>query len=195
MLFRSVSFALKPHELLHVVGANGSGKSSLLRIACGLLEPSAGEVRWNGAAINGLHEDYSRGLAYVGHADGLNQDLTASENLRIACVLSHVKPDHGLVTRTLAALALDRCAREPVRTLSQGQRRRAAIARLVLAEDKPLWLLDEPFSALDASAVEYVSGLVETHCARGGMVIMTTHDRLPRLRAGARELVLSESVS
>jgi len=169
-LFNSLSFFLRAGERLRVAGANGSGKTSLLRILCGLLAPSAGEVRWQGQKIDSLREEYARHLVYLGHAPAVKDDLTPAENLEIACRLA------GFAAKTEAALArLGVPGDVPVRKLSQGQRRRAALARLVVSEQVPLWLLDEPYAALDAQATATVDALIAGHAARGGAVIFTTH--------------------
>jgi heme exporter protein A len=173
-VFRGLSFVLGAGELLQVRGANGSGKTSLLRILCGLLPPSAGEVRWNGVPIGVLREDYSRQLVYLGHAAAVKDDLTAAENLAITCRLAGHPQSASAVQEALARLGLAGTGR-PVRKLSQGQRRRAALARLALSQAAPLWLLDEPFSALDAEGFEALRGLFLQHVARGGAVAYTTH--------------------
>lgn len=169
-LFRSLSFAIAPGERLRIAGANGSGKTSLLRILCGLLTPSAGEVRWRGDKIDSLREEYSRQIVYLGHAPAVKDDLTPAENLEIACRLA------GLAVQADAALEkLGVPGNVPVRKLSQGQRRRAALARLAVSESVPLWLLDEPYAALDPQATAIVDGLIAAHAARGGAVVFTTH--------------------
>jgi heme exporter protein A len=172
-LFRGLSFSLRPGELLRVAGANGRGKTSLLRILCGLLGPQAGEVRWNGAAIRSLGEEYARQLVYLGHAPAVKDDLTAAENLAIACRLAGNARSGSEVSAALRSLAVPEAAL--VKTLSQGQRRRAALARLVMSQAIPLWLLDEPLAALDAQAARLVEGLVEEHIGRGGAIVYTTH--------------------
>lgn len=174
-LFQGLDFTLRSGALLRVAGANGSGKTSLLRVLCGLLMPSAGEVRWNGANVRTQREEFSRYLVYIGHADGLKGDLTAEENLAFSCALSGLTVPAPRVRVALEELGLAGRERLPARALSQGQRRRTALARLALAETQPLWILDEPFAALDASAVERVRSLVGAHLARGGMVVLTTH--------------------
>ena len=174
LLFRGLSFALAAGESLRVAGANGSGKTSLLRILCGLLLPSAGEVRWRGTAIRGLREDYSRELVYLGHAPAVKDDLSAAENLAISCALAGMPAEARAIEEALARFGLAGKS-QPSRRLSQGQRRRAALARLALSASRPLWLLDEPFSALDAAGVALLRGLIEAHLGRGGAVIFTTH--------------------
>ena len=174
LLFRGLSFALAAGESLRVAGANGSGKTSLLRILCGLLLPSAGEVRWRGTAIRGLREEYSRELVYLGHAPAVKDDLSAAENLAISCALAGMPAEAQAIEEALARFGLAGKS-QPSRRLSQGQRRRAALARLALSASRPLWLLDEPFSALDAAGVALLRGLIEAHLGRGGAVIFTTH--------------------
>ena len=182
-LFRSLSFAVSAGERLRIAGANGSGKTSLLRILCGLLAPSAGEVRWRGAPIGSLKEEYSREIVYLGHAPAVKDDLTAAENLAIACRLA------GFTAKTDDALAqLGVAGDVPVRKLSQGQRRRAALARLVVSESIPLWLLDEPYAALDTQAAAVVDRLINGHAARGGAVVFTTHQESGATQARVLEL-------
>jgi len=174
-LFRGLGFTLGPGALLRVTGANGSGKTSLLRALCGLLMPAAGEVRWKGENIRRLREEYWKHLAYVGHANALKDELTAEENLAVACALSGTTVLHSRIRAALEGFGLGERRRLPVRALSQGQRRRAALARLALSETLPVWILDEPFAALDAAAVRQVQSLIGAHLARGGRVVLTTH--------------------
>ena len=185
-LFGGLSLRLAPGELLRIAGPNGSGKTSLLRILCGLLTPTQGEVRWKGQPIGGLREEYSKSLVYLGHAPAVKDDLTPGENLQIACRLAGLSPTQEALGKALAALSVpDR----QVRRLSQGQRRRSALARLVLSATVPLWLLDEPFAALDTSAAALVEGLATQHVARGGAVVYTTH-QATGLDAAARVVQL-----
>jgi len=178
-LFADLSFTLRGGDLLRIAGANGSGKTSLLRIACGLLEASGGAVRWRGEDVRRLREDYSRELIYLAHAPAVKDDLTARENLEIACTLSGIAAARVDVRGALASLGLAGCEELPARVLSQGQRRRVTLARLVLARAIPLWLLDEPFTALDAAATDRVRGLIAEHVGRGGTVLYTTHHEVP----------------
>ena len=172
VLFRGLSFALARGELLRVSGQNGSGKTSLLRILCGLLTPTGGEVRWNGTPIRELAEDYSRELLYIGHAAAVKDDLTPAENLDITCDLAGLSIGEKAIKEALAAYSVPEL---PVRKLSQGQRRRAALARLILSESAPLWLLDEPFVALDPAASAFTEELLTRHVAHGATVVYTTH--------------------
>ena len=157
-----------------MAGANGSGKTSLLRILCGLLPPTRGEVLWQGHPIRGLKEDYARQLVYLGHAPAVKEDLTAAENLAIACRLAGNPQTEDALQEALARFGVP-AKRSLIRQLSQGQRRRAALARLALSRSTPLWLLDEPFTALDSSGVDVLRETLEQHAARGGAVAFTTH--------------------
>lgn len=173
VLFERLSFRLAAGEFLRVSGANGSGKTSLLRVLCGLLTPSRGSVRWKGEPVAALREEYARQLVYLGHAPAVKGDLTAEENLSIACTLAGVAASRDAVKSALARFALPDDV--PVRRLSQGQRRRAALARLALSGGVPLWLLDEPFAALDAEGIERLGALLSGHAEKGGAIVFTTH--------------------
>jgi len=173
-LFRGLSFGLRAGEALRIAGANGSGKTSLLRILCGLAAPAAGEVRWRGSPIGALKEDYARELVYLGHAPAVKGDLTAEENLSITCTLAGLQTRKSERHAALERLGLP-AQETPVRRLSQGQRRRAALARLCVSAAVPLWLLDEPFSALDAGGIELLRTLMREQLERGGAVVFTTH--------------------
>jgi heme exporter protein A len=174
VLFRELSFSAEPGEALRIGGANGSGKTSLLRILCGLLAPTSGEVRWRGRPIGSLKEEFSMHLVYLGHAAALKDELSARENLGIACTLAGQRPSPQETLQALQAFGLGGEA-TPVRRLSQGQRRRAALARLQLAGASPLWLLDEPFSGLDSPGIKVVENTLTEQLARGGAIVFTTH--------------------
>jgi len=174
LLFRDVSFTLEAGGVLYVLGENGSGKSSLLRILCGLMTPETGTISWSGEQVKSNTEGYRSKLLYVGHLNGLKDDLTAAENLQTSARLSSYKSDAENVSVALGAIGIGRCANLPVRVLSQGQKRRVALARLWLTES-PLWILDEPFAALDSASIGVLQGRINQHVAKGGMAIITTH--------------------
>ena len=177
-LFRGLNFRLGRGQLLRVAGANGSGKTSLLRIMCGLLAPSAGELRWQGRPIRAEREEYSRNLVFIGHLNALKDDLTALENLQVAAALGGMPADAARMLAGLDRFGVAHCAELPTKILSQGQRRRVALARLALSAAVPLWILDEPFSALDVGAVVELERLLTAHLASGGMVVLTTHQEV-----------------
>jgi heme exporter protein A len=174
LLFEDLAFAVEPGMLLHVQGSNGSGKTSLLRLLCGLSTPAAGRVCWDSEDIRELDEEYASQLTYIGHQPALKDNLSALENLRFAQALAGqpVTPDQ--VQDALRAIGLLHGVNLPLRVLSQGQRRRVALARLWLC-NRPLWILDEPFAALDASAIRLVEKHLEAHLTQGGMIVLTTH--------------------
>ena len=174
-LFSDLSFPLKAGELLHITGCNGSGKTTLLRTLCGLTRPAAGEIRWNGMPIRDLSDDYREVLAYVGHSDGIQGELTPAENLRAATGLAGCNAPP--IAQTLERMALAAYHHFPAKILSQGQKRRLGLARLLVLQ-KPLWILDEPFSALDARSTAMMTDLLAEHLASGGMIVITSHQEL-----------------
>ncbi|MDD9854847.1 MAG: cytochrome c biogenesis heme-transporting ATPase CcmA [Gammaproteobacteria bacterium] len=188
-LFSGLSCKLAGGDLLHIRGANGSGKTSLLRLLCGLSLPEAGEVRWGGAPIGKNRADFHRALAYIGHRDALNGDLSALENLRAACALAgRAAPDLD-ARAALRRMGLGGCLHLPCRALSAGQRRRAAIAGLLLRPGG-VWLLDEPAAALDDSALRQLDEILAAQAASGGMAVFTSHRELAAGRA--RQLRLAD---
>ena len=174
-LFSDVNLALQPGQLLRVSGVNGAGKTSLLRMLCGLLAPAQGRVLWQGQPIASLRDEFNRQLVYVGHAAALKDDLSALENLQTAGVLGGSVSTDSDALAALAQAGLRGRERVPARILSQGQRRRVALARLELSSAAPLWVLDEPFNALDNAATAWLLALVTAQLARGGVVVLTSH--------------------
>ena len=174
-LFGAIDVEIGPGDALRLAGANGSGKTSLLRILCGLLAPDSGEVRWRGKAIARCRDSYHAALLYIGHAGALKDDLLAWENLVFAQALAGQVLAETDARTALHTLGLGRAADVPARALSQGQRKRLALARLACNAHSSLWLLDEPFSALDPAATGALCATIDAHLARGGMLVYTTH--------------------
>ena len=190
LLFSDLSFSLSAGELLQVEGANGSGKTSLLRTLCGFMMPTAGEIRWRGQSIRKLDEDFYAEMIYLGHLNAIKDELNALENLRIGAGLAGCVVEDSQVIAALRRMGLRGRETLPVKVLSQGQRRRVALARLLFS-NAPLWILDEPLTALDVGAVGLMQELIGEHLAKGGMVIYTTHQPLEVAGVASRRLSLS----
>ncbi|MEJ2552678.1 MAG: cytochrome c biogenesis heme-transporting ATPase CcmA [Gammaproteobacteria bacterium] len=188
-LFQDLSFTQTAGELLYVHGPNGSGKTTLLRTLCGLALPEAGEIRWQGRDIRALGEEYQREMAYVGHLNGVKDELTAVENLQVAGRLSGSDRCEDRAMGALQRLELSACAELPGKVLSQGQKRRLALARLLLAP-RTLWIMDEPFNALDVKAVAMIQEILIEHLDNGGMAILTTHQEVEITAHRARHIRL-----
>ncbi len=176
-LFSGLSFRLAAGEILHVKGKNGSGKTTLLRAVAGLVLPEAGEIRWGDGGAQRLEEEFLREILYFGHLNGVKDELTPFENLQIHGALRNMDVSEAHVAAVLKRMGLRRCYDLPVKVLSQGQKKRVALARLLI-ESATLWILDEPFTALDVSAVELLQSMLLEHVERGGMVILTTHQEM-----------------
>ncbi|TAN83894.1 MAG: cytochrome c biogenesis heme-transporting ATPase CcmA [Gallionella sp.] len=189
-LFSGLSFTLHPGQIMQVQGANGSGKTSLLRTLCGFMMPDEGDIAWCGESIRDMGEDYYAEMLYLGHLNAIKDELSALENLRISAGLSGVELDEKEALGALRRMGLRRREMLPTKVLSQGQRRRVALARL-LVSDARLWVLDEPLAALDVGAVTLIQELVAEHLARQGMVIFTTHQPLQVAGTEMRGLSLS----
>lgn len=173
-LFAGVGFVLEPGGLLFVHGPNGSGKTTLLRALCGLSVPAAGEIRWQGEPVRSLGEDYQRHLSYLGHLNGLKDELTGIENLALTARLAEVELRPGQISDVLARLGVEHCQDLPTKYLSQGQKKRMALARLILHR-AALWILDEAFVALDVHGVDLLQKIIAEQVNAGGMAILTTH--------------------
>jgi heme exporter protein A len=175
-VLQGVSEQVRPYELLHISGPNGTGKTTLLRVISGLLRPEQGSVTWLGQSVTNSSTEYQAVLAYASHEPALKSDLTALENLRFSVGLKR------RVTAQELLAALDRtgvaaCAELPARVLSAGQRRRVAMAR-VLAMCATVWLLDEPYTNLDAAGTELMTGLLQAHVAGGGLALVVAHHEI-----------------
>jgi heme exporter protein A len=179
-----------PGTFLQVTGANGSGKTSLLRILCGLLSPAEGHVNWQGANIHSLGEEYFAQVTYFGHRPGVKDELTSVENLRVSAGLSGIPLSTQRAAQALEKVGLAGRESLPARLLSEGQRRRVSLARLAICTTK-LWLLDEVLTALDKTAVAFVRSLIEEHLADGGMAIVATHQDLELNQGHVKRLELS----
>lgn len=189
-LFSELSFTLDFGQIMQVQGANGSGKTSLLRTLCGFITPDEGDIIWRGESIRELDEEYYAEMMYLGHLNAIKDELSALENLRISAGLSGVELEEKEALAALRRMGLRGRELLPTKVLSQGQRRRVALARLLVSDAK-LWVLDEPLTALDVGAVALIQELIAEHLARQGMVIFTTHQ--PLEVAGKEMLSLSLS--
>jgi heme exporter protein A len=189
LLFESLSFQLESGEAIVLEGRNGTGKTSLLRILCGLRRPDEGEVRWKGQSIEKNFVDYHRHMVFVGHMDGVKKELSAQENLRLSRSLCGAGPMP--IEQALDTLKLSGFEDVPTQYLSAGQRRRVALARL-LVTDSRVWILDEPFTSLDKSGVELVEQLMDSHVQKGGALVLTSHHDVRLNSEGVRRLDLTE---
>ncbi len=177
-LFKNLTFKLESGQLLYVQGDNGSGKTTLLRTLSGLSHAHVGDVSWNNQNIQIMAEDYTGQVLYIGHLAGIKDDLTAVENLQFAATLAGNNVSREQAIAALTQVNIARCADLPTRVLSQGQKRRVALARLWLQDNPlwiPLWILDEPFTALDALAIQGLTKHIEAFVGTGGTVVFTSH--------------------
>jgi len=187
-LFGGLSFAVTQGELLIVKGPNGSGKTTLLRMLCGLGEPAGGELRWRGEKVSPYAPELRQSVIYFGHAPAVKDELTALENLEFTLALAGLPAEPIIVEETLRQVGLYARRHLQARRLSQGQRRRIGLARLLLAQ-QPLWLLDEPGAALDTQGLSLLARTVSEHLKRGGAALVSTHQDLGIPAARARDLV------
>ena len=189
-LFGPLSSGLAPGQLLWVRGANGAGKTSLLRLLSGLMAPTEGEVLWRGKPLADWQEGFNRNLVYLGHAAALKDDLSPLENLLFASHLCGHEIDVPRARQALSQAGLRGKEDIPVRYLSQGQRRRSARSRLWVSGSAGLWVLDEPFNALDSVATVWLASTIREHLERAGMVVLTTHQDVPVHGLGQKVLDL-----
>jgi len=173
ILFSDVGFSLSPGQLLQIEGQNGAGKTSLLRILCGLARPNAGVISWRGQEMGQTRALFLSETSYLGHLHGVKGTLTSIENLRVVLGLGSLRSEVK-ISEALKQVGLANFRNSLCHTLSAGQRRRVALARLLITRST-LWILDEPFTALDRSGIQMVEGMLHEHLSKGGTVAMTTH--------------------
>ncbi|MBB1293617.1 MAG: heme exporter protein A [Pseudoalteromonas rhizosphaerae] len=175
-LFADLNFSLKSGQIMQLAGPNGAGKTSLLRIIAGFSAPDEGQVMWQGESIAKNYDEFARQLLFIGHKTGVNSQLSAIENLRFWLQIQGYNTEQDLYS-LLAKIGLVGLEDVPVRTLSAGQQRRVALIRLWL-NDAKLWVLDEPFTALDKSGVAFLQQRFLAHLEQGGAILLTTHQDL-----------------
>ena len=173
-LFQGVDCTVHSGKWLHIVGANGVGKTSLLRMLCGLAPVEAGEILWRGAPIGKIPEVFRRDLCYLGHLNALQESMTIQENLAFSCALGGFMSEVAHVNELLHRFGVGGRGQQLVRHLSQGQKRRVALSRLALSR-APLWVLDEPFVAMDHAGIHLLADLIAQHLSTGGIAVLTSH--------------------
>lgn len=188
-LFEGLSFAVEAGHAMVVTGANGTGKTTLLRMLAGLSLPAAGQIRWDRKPVLPFDPVVRASIAFAGHAPALKDELTAEENLTALLALAGEAVSVDAIERALDAVALGSRRALPARVLSQGQRRRIGLARLSLLA-RPLWILDEPVTALDAAGTAMLADMVAAHLDRGGLAVAATHAPLGLPDARTRSIVL-----
>ncbi|WP_459745025.1 cytochrome c biogenesis heme-transporting ATPase CcmA [Pseudomonas sp. 3A(2025)] len=191
LLFEHLDLHLATGDMLQVSGPNGSGKTSLLRLLCGLMPAADGEVRLNGQPLSGQRAQLARHLLWIGHAAGIKDVLTPLENLAWLCALKQ-RADSAALWQALEQVGLRGFEDVPCHTLSAGQQRRVALARLYLPAPA-IWILDEPFTALDVQGVAQLEQRLSQHCEQGGLLVLTTHHNLSRTPGGYRNLELGRA--
>ena len=191
-LFNDINLQLDAGQWLYLQGENGAGKTSLLRILAGLSLPAEGEVLWQNAPIAQQRSQYHQDLLYIGHQAGLKEDLTLTENLQALCRMDGLRISDAAIREALTRMGLAKRQHLPARVLSAGQKRRGLLARALLRPAK-LWILDEPFNALDINAIADVQRLLKAHLASGGLLVLTSH-QTPDLGIDAPGFILNLSV-
>ena len=190
LLFEHLDLRLAAGDMVQISGPNGSGKTSLLRLLSGLMQPTAGDVLLDGKPLSEQRSELAHNLLWIGHAAGIKDLLTPVENLSWLCAL-HQSVASADIWQALEAVGLRGFEDVPCHTLSAGQKRRVALARLYLP-GPALWMLDEPFTALDKQGVAQLEAHLADHCENGGAVVLTTHHTLSRTPAGYRDLDLGQ---
>jgi heme exporter protein A len=189
-LFAQVSFVMQPGDCCELKGPNGSGKTSLLRMLCGLLPPTSGEVLWRGAPAGERREEYLAAVTYVGHRSAVKHELTTLENLLVSTALSGWDVGRQEARAALARMGLNGLEDVPGRRLSEGQQRRVALARLVACRT-PVWFLDEVQTALDEASTRVIMEVIDEHLAEGGVAVIATHQPLELTRHLSRRIELA----
>ena len=177
-LFKNVDCVLEPGRWLYVSGANGVGKTSLLRMVCGLASIEDGDILWNDIPIHSQREAYRKDLCYLGHLNALQESMTVDENLAFTAALGGIAPAPAHTQEVMVRVGLRGRDRQLVRHLSQGQKRRVALTRLALSPAR-LWVLDEPYVAMDEAGVQLLADLIASHLKSGGLAVLTSHQRVP----------------
>jgi len=183
-LFSTVDFSVAAGEWLQVEGANGAGKTSLLRIIAGLAPAAEGQIDWAGRPVAEQRDDFHADLLYLGHSSAIKDDLSALENLQTAAAIAGRPLAESTALAALRRIGLKGREDLPTRVLSQGQKRRVALARLLCSEAR-LWILDEPFVALDVAAVTLLCAILNEHLARSGLLLFTSHQPVQLAGHGA----------
>ncbi|WP_297472630.1 cytochrome c biogenesis heme-transporting ATPase CcmA [Ferrovum sp.] len=176
-LFSGLSFTLPERQWIQIQGANGAGKTTLLRVLAGLVQPQEGTLTWQGLAVQECRAEWQRALLYLGHHAALKEELTPLENLRFSLGLEAMPADEAVLMNALHRFGLQEREHLPVRYLSAGQRRRVLLARLLIRPAQ-VWILDEPYTALDVHATQFLSAVIEDHLEQGGSAILTSHQTL-----------------
>lgn len=181
LLFENINCTLASGELLQIRGTNGSGKSTLLRLIAGFLEPQMGDILWQDHSVTAQRDAYREQLHYLGHQNGVKPSLTVQENLQLSCAFSAVKSTPEELIKIAEKVGLARFSQKQAMHLSAGQARRLSLARLLLKKN-PLWILDEPTTALDSEGQQLLTDLLNEHLSAGGIAVVATHQTLPLQR-------------
>lgn len=177
-LFQDIDCEVPAGRWLYVAGANGVGKTSLLRMLCGLAPVDSGDILWQGRSIQTDRDTFRQDMRFLGHLNALQESMTVAENLDFACALNGAAPTVAQRREVLQRFGLKGRENQLARYLSQGQKRRVALSRLALSPGK-LWVLDEPFVAMDEAGVRMLADLIADHLARGGTTVLTSHQTVP----------------